>query len=431
MTDVSTISVLVEKGAVLLVDVEISEPIDDLCPGGPFERARILVRLHGRPIGTVTVPLQVIILSAPLVAQTIWDELAPAIRRHCRADGFGEPRALTAAGLGLSREPPCSWRAAFRTTPPPAATVVVTTCGSSERLNRTIRGVLAQTYPRFDVVVVDNRPRTSRVRQTLEAAFPGDTRLRYVAEERQGLSCARNRGAAEAGSPVVAFTDDDVDVDPEWLGNLMAGFEGDDIACVTGLILPLELETAAQRLLEEFGGYSKGFERRTWDNRANRLHHPLYPYTVGAFGSGANAAFRVAALAEIGGFDESLGAGTPARGGEDIDIYVTCIERGYRIAYEPAAIVRHAHQRGMDEIHQKLHDYGVGLGAMLTKHLVRDWSTFAAMLVRAPWGLGHLLSRSSSKNAGRSADFPSSLARAELAGVLHGPAAYRRSRAAR
>jgi len=213
------------------------------------------------------------------------------------------------------------------------------------------------------------------------------------------------------------------------LGSLVAGFDGPEVACVTGLILPLELDTGAQRLLEEFGGYAKGFDRRVWDAGTHRLDRPLYPYTVGAFGSGANAAFRREALADIGGFDAALGAGTLARGGEDIDIYVTCVQRGYQIVYEPGAIVRHAHLREMDQIHQKVRDYGVGLGAMLAKHLVRDRSTFAAMVARVPSGARHLLGGGSTKNASRSSMYPRSLVRAELAGLLYGPVAYARSRA--
>jgi len=364
-----------------------------------------------------------------LLAVAVWDHLADTIRRHCAQDDLAMPEKLTAEGLGGSGEMPCSWRRSVDVVVAPLATVVVTTCGGPERrLLATVRDLLAQTYPRFEVVVVDNRPATSGVSELLASVHPADSRLRYAREPQSGLSHARNRGAAVARGDLIAFTDDDVEIDLDWLACLVAGFADSRVACVTGLILPLELETPAQRLLEEFGGYAKGFERRIWDLGEHRLNHPLYPYTVGAFGSGANAAFRREALAAIGGFDGALGAGTLARGGEDIDIYVTCVQRGYRIAYEPGAIVRHAHLREMDQIHQKMRDYGVGLGAMLTKHLFRDRATFAAMVARVPSGARHLLSGGSTKNASRSSRYPASLVRAELAGLVYGPVAYLRSR---
>jgi len=411
--------------------VELTEPILDLRPAGPYAQVRVLVRLHRRPLGTVTLNLADGALDAGRLAVSIWDEMAEAIRSHFRNDGLALPETLTVEGFHEDGEAPCSWRSVLSDGTPPLATVVITTCGGPEsRLLDTVGDALAQTYPRFEVVVVDNRPSTSGVREGLARAYSEECRVRYAAEPRPGLSYARNRGAAVARGELVAFTDDDVVIDPDWLGCLVAGFDGSEVACVTGLILPLELDTSAQRLLEEFGGYAKGFERRTWDCGDHGLDNPLYPYTVGAFGSGASAAFRRDALDDIGGFDGFLGAGTRARGGEDIDIYVTCIQRGYQIVYEPGAIVRHAHLREIDQIHRKVRDYGIGLGAMLTKHLFRDRSTFAAMVARVPSGARHLLSGGSTKNAARSSTYPLSLVLAELAGLLYGPVAYFRSRVA-
>jgi hypothetical protein len=82
----------------------------------------------------------------------------------------------------------------------------------------------------------------------------------------------------------------------------------------------------------------------------------------------------------------------------------------------------------MAQVRQKVRDYGVGLGAMLTKHLVRDWASAANLLVRVPVGSVHLLSKRSSKNASKSADYPASLVLAELEGLVYGPVAYARSR---
>ena len=51
--------------------------------------------------------------------------------------------------------------------------------------------------------------------------------MRYVREDRPGLSCARNRGLREARAGIVAFTDDDVRVDPLWVAALVRGFARD------------------------------------------------------------------------------------------------------------------------------------------------------------------------------------------------------------
>lgn len=425
------------RGPVLLVDVELAAPLVDVDPvrsaaGELYRELRALVRLHRRPLGTVRLVLPAEGLDAGLVADAIWDRLAATIQAHCREDGLPVPEKLTAGGLHHPVSTRCSWRSALPGPDFPLATVVVTTCGGGEaKLTATVASALAQTYPSYEVVVVDNRPATSGVAAELAAAFPGEPRLRYAAEAARGLTHARNRGTAVARGDIVAFTDDDVDLDPDWLACLVAGFDHPDVACVTGLILPLELETPAQALLEEFGGYGKGFVRRTWDRADRRLDHPLYPYTVGVFGSGANAAFRRQVLAGMGGFDGHLGAGTPSRGGEDLDIYLTCVQQGYRLVYEPAAIVRHAHLREMAALRRKVRDYGVGLGAMLTKHLFRDRASAAALLSRVPRGLAYLLSTRSPKNATRSASYPRSLVAVELAGLAYSPFAYLLSRLSR
>jgi cellulose synthase/poly-beta-1,6-N-acetylglucosamine synthase-like glycosyltransferase len=85
--------------------------------------------------------------------------------------------------------------------------------------------------------------------------------VRYVREDRPGLAIAHNRGLQEVTASLVAFTDDDVQVDPGWLRELVLEFLADErVACVTGLILPMQLETPSQAWIEQFGGFGKGFE---------------------------------------------------------------------------------------------------------------------------------------------------------------------------
>jgi glycosyltransferase involved in cell wall biosynthesis len=314
----------------------------------------------------------------------------------------------------------------------PDAAVVITTCRAGEQLSRTIDTALAQDYPEFEIVVVDNRPATSGVTALLDGHYAGVRRLCYVAESRPGLSQARNAGLHATAAEVVAFTDDDVQLDESWLSWLVSGFAvADDVACVTGLILPMELATSAQLLLEEFGGFGKGFEVQVWDRGQNSLDHPLYPYTVGLYGSGANAAFRRDLLLELGGFDTHLGAGTPSRGGEDLDIYTRVVLSGHRLVYEPAALLRHAHVREIAALHRQIRDYGVGLSAMLTKHLVEDRGTRRELLRRVPAGLAYAFNPSSPKHANKSTRYPLSRTLLEFAGMAYGPVGYLRSRLSR
>src|SRR5439155_13489614 len=65
----------------------------------------------------------------------------------------------------------------------------------------------------------------------------------YVEEDKPGLNHARNRAVAESRYDVVAFLDDDVDVDPGWLEALSAAHESGNPAAVGGrafLVYPAE-----------------------------------------------------------------------------------------------------------------------------------------------------------------------------------------------
>jgi len=313
----------------------------------------------------------------------------------------------------------------------PDTTIVINSCAASSGLVRAITSARDQDYPEARVVVVDNRPVTSGIEQMLRDQFAQPDRIAYVAAPQPGLGRARNAGLNASSTAIVAFTDDDVVLDPTWLGWLVAGFyAAERVACVTGLIVPLELETEAQVFMEEFSGFAKGLQQRIWDRDEHRLQHPLYPYTVGLFGSGASAAFRRDVLAGAGGFDPYLGIGTPAIGGEDIDIYTRMVLAGHRIVYQPASVLRHLHRRDMSAANRQVQGYGAGLTAMLTKHLLAGGPPRRAVLRRIPAGVRYAVSPRSPKNARKPPEFTLRQSLLEWAGMAYGPIGYFRSRLA-
>ena len=317
-------------------------------------------------------------------------------------------------------------------TPEPEAqslvSIVIATCADTETAVRCVEAIQSAASGPYEVIVVENRPTYSDVKRTLDERFGDDERVRYVEERRPGLACARNAGLSASRGELVAFTDDDVTVDPAWLPAIRATFAANpDVDCVTGLILPLELETQAQLLVERFAGYAKGFLPRTYALEQPPPDQPLFPYTAGYFGSGANMAFRTTALRELGGFDPVLGTGTRARGCEDLDICIRVLNAGSRLAYEPRAIVWHRHPDTHAHLRQRAFDYGAALGAMLTKHLLVGPNRWG-MISRIPQAARYYTAPESRKNATRGDSFPPSLTRLERAGMLYGPLAYLASR---
>jgi Glycosyl transferase family 2 len=420
-TAVATAAQPVATGPVTLADVELSKPLPCLSGDGV---AHVLVRLHARPLGVVEVRLRPGGVPPHCLAGIIRTALGGPIAAHLASHHEVLTAVLPVDGVAPATG--CGPRPVAGLT----ATVVVTACASGPELERTLRGIAAQSVRPLDVLVVDNRPATSRIRGLVAAL--ADPVFRYVPEPARGLSCARNAGLQRAHGDVVVFTDDDVVVDRDWLAWLLHGFHDERVACVTGLILPLELETQAQVWFEQFGGFSKGFEPRLFDLDEHRPDNPLYPFAPGMYGSGANSAFRTDWFREVGGFDENLGTGTPARGGEDLDAFLTVVQSGSMLAYEPAAILRHAHHRHYADLRRQIYGYGVGLGAMITKRLTAGTGEGRQLLRHAPAGLRHLLDPKSSKNAAKSAaaatGYPRNLTAIELAGFARGPASYWTSR---
>ena len=134
-------------------------------------------------------------------------------------------------------------------------------------------------------------------------------------------------------------------------------------------------------------------------------------------------AFRVETLRGLGGFDPTLGTGTPARGGEDIDIAVRLLTAGHLLVRQPAAVLWHPSPSTDEQLRRQMHDYGCGLAAAFTKFALHR-GTNTAMARKMVAGAAHLLAPGSSRNVARRGELPGELARAEWAGLLRGPVAY-------
>ncbi len=298
--------------------------------------------------------------------------------------------------------------------------VIVTTCRNPGQLERCLASILASDYRRFEVIVVENRPGSGVTRRLLESRFTCDGRMRYAEEPMPGLARARNAGAARASGQVFAFVDDDVVVEPTWLSHVVGGFRNDDVACVTGLVLPLRLDTRAQVMLEQFARFGKGFTTRRFQLPESSRDLPLLPYTAGMVGTGANTAIRASVLRDIGGFDPVLGTGTPACGGEDLDLYMRLLDAGRVIVYEPAAVIWHEHPATLRALRRQAFRYGVGLSATLSKRVVRGPNR-RGLIRKAPAGLRYAARLRSTETGDGYAWVLSAL---ELAGFVLGPPAY-------
>ena len=86
-------------------------------------------------------------------------------------------------------------------------------------------------------------------------------------------------------------------------------------------------------------------------------------------------AYRRSLIDTVGGFDTTLGAGSPARGGEDLAMFIETLWRGGRIGFEPSAVVHHRHRQTVEDLHKQLHGNGVGFTALMCALAARTSGT--------------------------------------------------------
>ena len=307
----------------------------------------------------------------------------------------------------------------------PTMTVAICTRDRPADLLRCLDSLRLQVDPpTHEVLVVDNAPATDATRNLVHAR--GDAR--YVVEDVPGLDFARNGALREASGEILVFLDDDTIAPPGWLRSVAAVFAREPhVGVSSGPVIPAELETEAQELFERRGGFTQTFEpqllRRDTPGQAGH-----WPLLAGAHASGCNLAVRTAAMRSLGGFDEALGAGTPAAGGDDYDIVYRMLMEGYTFAYEPDTLLKHRHRRDMDALTHQMESWGRGTVAYLMKCKKSRESRRLEVWRAIAWLFKYEARRLAVSARPSTTDrFPVTLVLAELGGCVRGLWAYRRS----
>ena len=419
--------------------LDIGKPLEDLPrrasrSGAPYGGVLVLASLHGQPVGLVELGFgSRDSIAADELAGAIWREAGPRISSHLLEDGLPAVSALGPEGLP-AQAPRCERDREAFLAEAPFVTVIVPSRDRPDRLRTALDSIIACDYPdeRYEILVVDNAPATTGTKDLVENEFAaGAVAVRYAREDKPGSASARNTGVRQTEAELVAFTDDDVRADRHWLTELARGFTLEPAAAaVSGLVIPMELETAPQLWFEEYGGFHHGFDRSVYDMAENRpADDPLYPYAAGRFGTANNLAFRRSALLELGGFDPALGNGTPALGGVDIEMLLRTVLSGRRVVYQPSAVIHHLNRPDYESLRKQIYAYGAGMSAVMIKTLGSDPRLLPDFVLRRlPRGLWFALSPRSSKNEQKRSGYPQELTRLELRGLVEGPVLYARSR---
>lgn len=216
--------------------------------------------------------------------------------------------------------------------------VIVCSYNRSQSLSQTLASLAQQAQPTghlWELIVIDNNSTDDTADVVKAFAAASAFELRYLLEKSQGLSHARNAGIRAAHGDIIAFTDDDVTVDPHWLVELVKIFDQFDCMAVGGRIIPVW--TGQKPAWLELNG-------------PNRLHSGTVvsfdcgeqPCELSKSPIGANMAFRKAAFAKYGLFRTDLGKrGNDSMIGEEVEFCTRLLGGGDKVAYAPSAIVYH------------------------------------------------------------------------------------------
>ncbi len=250
----------------------------------------------------------------------------PKLAAQAVADAFAE--------APFSEEKKRSW---------PRVSVLVCAYNAADTLEDNLQSLEKLTYPDFEIILVNDgsTDRTSEIAKS-------HPRVRVVDTPNQGLSAARNVALAEATGEIVAYTDADTRVDPDWLTFLVQPFLTSDVAGSGGPnVVPPDDPPVAQCIARAPGGPT----------------HVLLDDRIAEHVPGCNMAFRRDALLAIGGFNPIY-----LRAGDDVDVCWRLQARGWKIGFASSALVWHHHRASVNAYWRQQVGYGEGETWLMAHH---------------------------------------------------------------
>ena len=217
----------------------------------------------------------------------------------------------------------------------PRVSAVVCACNAADTIDDCLSSLARLTYPDFEIIVVNDGSRDG----TGEWARL-HPRVTVIDVPNGGLSTARNIGLSYASAEIVAYTDADARVDPDWLTYLVQPFLTSDVGGAGGPnVVPPDDPFVAQCVARSPGGPT----------------HVLLDDRIAEHVPGCNMAFRREALLAIGGFNPIY-----LRAGDDVDVCWRMQARGWRLGFAASALVWHHHRSSVRAYWRQQVGYGEG-----------------------------------------------------------------------
>ncbi|MFI0348650.1 MAG: glycosyltransferase [Chthoniobacterales bacterium] len=232
-----------------------------------------------------------------------------------------------------------------RLTKQPKVSVIVCSYNGGQTLEACLCSLKKIDYPDYEVVVVDDGS-TDHTKEILA----GHSWVKAIHQTNQGLSVARNVGAAASTGEIIAYTDSDCMADPDWLFYLVGTLLSGNYAGVGGPNISPPAENWQQACVAAAPGGPS---------------HVLLTDVIAEHIPGCNMAFHRWAFERVGGFDPEY-----RKAGDDVDFCWRLQQDGQVIAFSPAAIVWHYRRFTLKAFRKQQEGYGEAESLLRFKHLI-------------------------------------------------------------
>lgn len=256
-----------------------------------------------------------------------------------------------------------------------ALSVVICTYNRSFWLRKCLESLVGQCEVNelLEVLIVDNNS-TDDTRMVAEEFITRQSNFRYIFEEAQGLSHARNRGYREAQGLYVAYIDDDAKAYPDWAKSIIEFFETHpQVAGVGGPHFAFSTVPIPNWFPKEYGSRSLGNETRAIKDNE----------WIG----GMNMAFTKISLVDMGGFDTELGmTGNKLAYGEETNLVLRMKAKGMLVFYCPTIVVDHAIRPDKLSLRWLLKsNYSNGMDGLKTFEYKGNAIRYLPVLIKGVW----------------------------------------------
>lgn len=213
--------------------------------------------------------------------------------------------------------------------------VLLCTYNRPQLLDQALQALIETTEEKPDQVVIVNGGGTETDRLVESFAGRCGVQVKLVNTENKNLAASRNVGLPHCTGDIIAMTDDDAQVFPDWVTRIKrAHAEYREAGAVGGPVIGTEMHSLASRIADQitFRSYATVCQVRTLP--------------------GVNVSYKRECMERLGAQDEILFRG------EDVDYNWRLLQLGYKIYFDPAIRVYHRHRSTLCTLFNQQYMYG-------------------------------------------------------------------------